>query len=193
MARGRTGSPPTPDVEVTLTFEDPVHGPGELGRSLRSLSERASEALGGRNAARLLLRAATAGGTLEAAREAKGDLRDARTLERLAALILDDLGPDAFALGLDGLTLRLSGLHRPARQVSLWDNVAASEATRAVLARYPYALVRVEWLSSGQYGFDLQYRWVDVTGGASRQAESPAPRPAPSRGTMQPSLFPGTG
>lgn len=198
--RGATVAAHRPPAAVTasVAFEAPVHEPGDLGPALRDLAEAAAARLGARSAARLVLRADTPGGALEAAREAKGDPRDPRALERLAALALHDLGPDAFALGLDGLTLRLGGLHLPARQGGLWPAVRESEATRAVQARFPRALVRVEWLGEGQYGFDLHYRWVDFATGEPRPLRLPLPPTVSGDGgaapidaaPVQPALFP---
>ena len=163
-------------IEGRLAFDQPLHEPGEAEAALADLLPPLWLALRGRTAAYLTLTADTLGGTLQSTRKLKGPLDEAG-LGRIAGLALEDTG--ALALGVDVLSVQLSGLQQPARMVGLWAGVAELEVTKQVLDRFPEALVRVQWLDPYAYTADAQYQWVDWLSGEVRPTRMTPTRPAP--------------
>ncbi|MPY68281.1 Y-family DNA polymerase [Deinococcus sp. SDU3-2] len=152
-------------VEASLRLDSPLHEPGETEVALKDLVPGVLAELRGRTCAYLTVHADTVGGRLSATRKLKWPL-DERGLTRVAGLALGETG--ALSLGIDALTVQLSGLQQPSRMVGLWAGLAELEVTQAVLDRFPEALVRVEWLDPFAYAVDAQYQWVDWVTGAVR-------------------------
>lgn len=152
-------------IEASLSVDAPLHEPGEAEIALKDLMPGVLGELRGRTCAYLTLHAETVGGRLSTTRKLKWPL-DESGLTRLAGLALQDTG--ALALGVDTLTVQLSGLQQPSRMVGLWAGLADLEVTRDLLDRFPEALVRVEWLDPFAYAVDAQYQWVDWLTGAVR-------------------------
>lgn len=133
---------PAPYLSAQFTFDEPMTEPYALYPVLEALAAQAIEKLEGRAASRLTVRAVSQGLELKATRLSKTPLRQIGETIRLALLALDDTY--AQPLGIDTLTLELSGLTRPAKQGTLWPQKERIEqAVAAVGARYPKALLRV--------------------------------------------------
>lgn len=160
-------------LAADLTFGAPLMDATQVDAALRDLTGDLMTALRGRVAATLTVQADTLGGRLEATRQLKWPL-DAAGMARVAGLALHGTG--ALALGLDRLGVQLGGLAHPARMVGLWAGAAELEVTKALLARFPDGLVRVEWLDPWAYATDAQYAWVDWLTGEVR-ARDLTPRP----------------
>ncbi|BBN97176.1 Y-family DNA polymerase [Deinococcus grandis] len=147
---------------ASLAFDLPLTEPAQVDAALRDLMPSLLTELRGRLAAALTVHADTIGGRLSGTRLLKWPL-DEVALVRVAGLALQDAS--ALSLGIDQLTVQLGGLAQPARMVGLWAGLAELDVTKTVLARFPDALVRVEWLDPWAYATDAQYAWVDwVTG-----------------------------
>lgn len=152
-------------IEASLSVDAPLHELGEAELALQDLVPGLLTELRGRTCAYLTLHAETVGGRLSSTRKLKWPLDD-QGLTRVAGLALQDTG--ALALGVDTLTVQLSGLQQPSRMVGLWAGLADLEVTRDLLDRFPQALVRVQWLDPFAYVADAQYQWVDWLTGAVR-------------------------
>lgn len=162
-------------LEGRLAFDQPLHEAGEAAAALADLLPPLWAELRGRSAAYVSLTADTLGGTLQATRKLKWPLDEAG-LGRIAGLALGDTG--ALALGVEALSVQLSGLQQPARMVGLWAGVAELEVTKQVLDRFPDALVRVQWLDPYAYAADAQYQWVDWLSGEVRPTRMTPVRPS---------------
>ena len=170
-------------LEASLAFDLPLTEPAQVDAALRDLMPGLIADLRGRLAATLTVHADTIGGRLSGTRQLKWPLDDL-ALTRVAGLALQDAV--ALPLGIDRLTLQLGGLAQPGRMVGLWAGLAELEVTKTVLARFPEALVRVEWLDPWAYASDAHYAWVDwVTGQVRAREMAPrrswAPTPAVRR------------
>lgn len=133
---------PAPRLSAQLEFEDPVSEPGELQQAVAKLELQLSVKLETRAASQLTVVALSHGLELKATRIAKAPLRHAGEIIRLALLTLEDT--HAPPLGIDALTLELSGLSRPAKQGALWPHKERLEqAVAAVEARYPGAILKL--------------------------------------------------
>lgn len=152
-------------VGAGLQVDAPLTGPAQAQAVLGELVPGLVPELRGRTCAYLTVHADTVGGRLSATRKLKWPL-DTGGLVRAAGLALAETG--ALPLGVDALTVQLSGLQPPSRMVGLWAGLAELEVTRDVLDRFPEALVRVEWLNAFAFVADAQYRWVDWLTGAER-------------------------
>ncbi|GAA5533972.1 Y-family DNA polymerase [Deinococcus aluminii] len=164
-------------LEASLNVDTPLQQPTQADAALADLLPGLVSELRGRTCAYLTVHADTVGGRLSATRKLKWPL-DERGLTRVAGLALAET--DALALGVDALTVQLSGLQQPSRMVGLWAGLAELEVTKAVLDRFPEALVRVEWLDPFAYTADAQYQWVDWLTGTVR------PTPMTPRQTWTP-------
>lgn len=145
-------------IEAKLVFDSPLLEPGEAQAAQSELIPPLWAELRGRTCAYLTVQAGTIGGTLSASRKLKWPL-DPAGLRRISELALAET--DALSLGLEQLTVQLSGLAQPSRMVGLWAGLAELEVTQAVLERFPEALVKVNWLDPFAYAVDAQYEWVD--------------------------------
>ncbi|UBV45272.1 Y-family DNA polymerase (plasmid) [Deinococcus taeanensis] len=153
-------------LEMSLAFDVPLTEPAPAHAALGALLPELRAALRGR---------------LSATRQLKWPL-DGAALTRVAGLAFGETG--ALPLGVDRLTVTLGGLAQPSRMVGLWAGVAELKVTKGVLARFPDALVRVEWLDPWAYATDAQYAWVDwVTGDVrpGRMTPRHAWRPPPAQ------------
>ncbi|MFC4427254.1 Y-family DNA polymerase [Deinococcus navajonensis] len=178
-------SPPLPRyvpgqvLEVSLTVDAPLHELGQAEAVIRALLPDLAGQLRGRTATYLTVSCDTLGGSLSATRKLKWPLDD-KGLRQVALLALDDAG--ALALGIDRLTVQLSGLAQPSRLVGLWAGLAELEVTRDVLDRFPEALVKVRWLDPWAYSTHAMYEWVDwQTGEVRPSAMTPRLGWTPSR------------
>ena len=168
-------------IEAHIGLDAPLHEPAEAEVVLGELLPPILADLRGRTAAYLTVQADTLGGRLSATRKLKGNPSPAGLL-RIAGLALGDTG--ALTLGVEALTLRLSGIGQPGRMVGLWASLAELEVTKDVLDRFPEALVKVQWLDPYAYAADARYRWVDwLTGTVRRTPMTPRQswRPALTR------------
>lgn len=158
-------------IEAALTPEAPLMEPAQSAAALHDLLPIVWQELRGRTAAYLTLHADTIGGRLSATRKLKWPVEE-KSLHHLAGLMIEET--DALALGIDVLTVQLSGLQQPSRMVGLWAGVAELEVTSQLLDRYPDALVKVHWLDPFAYAVDAQYEWVDwLTGEVRAHALTP--------------------
>ncbi|CAM4058402.1 hypothetical protein [Deinococcus marmoris] len=145
-------------IEARMGLDSPLYEPSEADVIFSELLPPILTELRGRAAAYLTVQADTLGGRLSATRKLKGS-PDPAGLLRIAGLALNDTG--ALPLGVEALTVQLSGVQQPGRMVGLWASLAELEVTRDVLDRFPEALVRVEWLDPFAYATDARYQWVD--------------------------------
>ena len=152
-------------IEARMGLDAPLHEPSEAAVVCSELLAPILTELRGRAAAYLTVQADTLGGRLSATRKLKGSPGPAGLL-RIAGLALTDTG--ALPLGVEVLTLQLSGIQQPGRMVGLWASLAELEVTKDVLDRFPEALVRVQWLDPYAYATDARYQWVDWLTGAVR-------------------------
>ncbi|CAM3197484.1 Protein ImuB [Deinococcus saxicola] len=166
-------------IESRLGLDAPLYEPAEADVVLGELLPLVLTELRGRAAAYLTVQADTLGGQLSATRKLKGS-PDASALLRIAGLALSDTG--ALPLGVETLTLQLSGIQQPGRMVGLWAGLADLEVTKDVLDRFPEALVRVNWLDPYAYAVDACYEWVDWLTGMVR------PTPMTPRHSWKPAL-----
>ncbi|WP_240741848.1 Y-family DNA polymerase [Deinococcus sp. KSM4-11] len=163
-------------IETSLSTDQPLVEPGETAAVLAELIPVVWAELRGRTCAYLTLHADTVGGRLSISRRLKWPV-DGAGLERLAVQGLETT--DALALGIERITVQLSGLALPARMVGLWAGVAELQVTTDVLKRFPDALVKVHWLDPWAYVADARYEWVDWLTGEVRPTPLTPPRPAP--------------
>lgn len=161
-------------LEVSLAFDLPLTEPAQVHAALRALLPDLIAELRGRLAATLTVHADTIGGRLSGTRQLKWPLDDL-ALTRVAGLALQDAA--ALPLGIDRLTVQLGGLAQPGRMVGFWAGLAELEVTKAVLSRFPDALVRPLWLDPWAYATDAQYAWVDWTTGQVRPRDLTPRRP----------------
>ncbi|GHF54293.1 hypothetical protein GCM10017781_33250 [Deinococcus metalli] len=164
-------------IEASLSTDQPLMEPGEAQAALAELVPIVWAELRGRTCAYLTLHADTMGGRLSVTRRLKWPL-DGTGLERLVVQGLQS--SDALSLGVDRITVQLSGLAQPSRMVSLWTGVAELQVTTDVLQRFPDALVKVHWLDPFAYIADARYEWVDWLTGEVRPTPLTPPRPAPA-------------
>ena len=157
---------PGETIEGSVRPDAALEEPGQVEAALADLLPELYAQLRGRAAAYLTLHAETVGGTLTATRKPKWPL-DEKGLLRTALLALGDT--QALPLGIEALTLMLSGFSLPSRQVGLWPGVRELDAVRDVLDRFPDALVKVAWKDQYAYVHDAQYAWVDWLTGAQKR------------------------
>lgn len=170
---------PGQTLDASLIVDAPLREPEEASAALRDLLPGLWAELRGRTCAYLTVKAETLGGTLSATRKLKWPLDEA-ALTRSAGLALTDTS--ALPLGIDRLTVSLSGLRQPARMVGLWAGLAELQVTQDALDRFPEALVRVQWLDPYAYATDAQYAWVDwLTGQVRATPLTPRRTPHPTR------------
>ncbi len=177
---------PAPRLSAELVFDDPVSEPHVLHPALEELVSQVAVKLGSRAASRLTVVALSHGLELKATRMSKTPLRHVGEITRLALLTLDDT--HAPPLGIDALTLELSGLSRPAKQGALWPHKERLEqAVAAVEARYPGAILK---LSQGDpYALASEHRYhftVRSTGEEVNRAERSAAAQRHDRRERQP-------
>lgn len=170
-------------IEARVQPDAPFLEPGQADAALHDLMPGLLEELRGRTCSYLTVHADTVGGRLTVTRKLKWPL-DPGGLTRVAGLALQETG--ALPLGVDALTVQLTGLGQPSRMVGLWAGLTELEVTRDVLDRYPEALVKVQWLDPFAFVADAQYQWVDwLTGEVRPSAMTPrrtwTPTPARAR------------
>ncbi|RJF75562.1 Y-family DNA polymerase [Deinococcus cavernae] len=161
-------------IEATFTPEAPLTEPCQSEAALHDLVPIVWNELRGRTAAYLTVHADTMGGRLSGTRKLKWPL-DTTGIQHLADVILAET--EALALGVDSLSVQLSGIRQPGRMVGLWAGVAELEVTSQVLDRYPDALVKVHWLDPYAYVADAMYEWVDWLTGEVRPTVMTPKRP----------------
>ncbi|CAM3675939.1 Protein ImuB [Deinococcus saxicola] len=152
-------------IEARMGLDSPLYEPREADVIFSELLPQILAELRSRAAAYLTVQADTLGGRLSATRKLKGS-PDPAGLLRIAGLALNDTG--ALPLGVETLTVQLSGIQQPGRMVGLWASLADLEVTKDVLDRFPEALVKVEWLDPYAYATDARYHWVDWLTGMVR-------------------------
>lgn len=184
---------PLTTIEERLAFDDTLLEPGEAEAALKNLVSPLHEELRGRTAAYLTVHADTLGGRLSHTRKLKWPIQ-VSGLQRLA--LRDLLEAGALKIGVDALTVSLSGLQQPSRQIGLWPGPGELDAVQEVLERFPSALVRVEWRNPHALASDQQYVWVDWLSGAERPRPmdprplpEEAPLPVPDVATIAAALF----
>lgn len=108
---------PAQVIEASLSVDTPLHEPGEAELALKDLLPGLLTELRGRTCAYLTVQAETVGGRLSSTHKLKWPL-DTGGLTRVVGLALQET--DALSLGVDTLTVQLSGLQQPSRMVGLW-------------------------------------------------------------------------
>ena len=133
---------PPPRVAATVSFDEPQCEPGALEPALAQLCTTATARLGEKAASRLTITAASQGLQHRATRIAKAPLKQFAQMNRLALLALANT--QAQPLGIDSLTLELSGLSRPSEQLSLWPRKErVAFAIEVVETRFPRAILKL--------------------------------------------------
>ena len=133
---------PAPRLSLGITFDEPQFEPAVLEPILERLAKELALELVSKAATRLSVYALSQGLEHKASRLSKTFLRRHGEIHRLALLTLEDTR--AQALGIDALTLELSGLSRPAIQGSLWPKKERLEhAIAAVENRFPKAILKL--------------------------------------------------
>lgn len=133
---------PAPRISAQLTFDEPLSEPHMLHPALGQLVDQLVALLDGKAASRLSVTALSHGLELKATRLSKVPLQRAGEITRLALLTLEDTR--AQPLGIDALTVELSGLTRPAKQGTLWPQKERIEQAVAVVeARFPGAILKL--------------------------------------------------
>ena len=133
---------PPPRLAARTAFDEPQCEPFAVQPALERLCADVATRLGDRAASRLTVTAMSQGLEHRATRIAKTPLRQLGQVGRLARLALEDT--QAQPLGIDTLTVTLSGLSRPAEQLGLWPRKErVAFAVEVVEARYPGALLRL--------------------------------------------------
>ncbi len=168
---GRYTSPPR--LTASVAFDEPQMEPCVVQPVLGRLCAELATRLDDRAGSRLTVVAVSQNLVYRATRIAKTPLRELAQLERLALLALGDT--QAQPLGIDTLTVTLSGLSRPAEQGSLWpQKERAAFAVEVVEARYPGAILK---LSQGDpYALASEHRF-HFTSRSTGEEVSRAERP----------------
>ena len=152
-----------PPVKLTASysFDDTAVEPWQWEPVLAHLAGCLQTQLGDRAAARLTLTAESSGLAFSATRVSKEPLRGVSSLLGQAHLALADSGVQG--LGVDKLTLTLSGLYRPSTQGALFggrEDVA--RAVTVVEARFPGSLLRFETLNAYSPLAEFSHRLVPL-------------------------------
>lgn len=136
---------PAPQVSAQAVFEEPECEPLALHPALEQLCVKSAAQLDGRAASRLTITVVSQKLTFKATRIAKQPLRRSDVMFRLALLALEDT--HAQPLGIEVLTVELSGLSRSSEQLSLWPRKERVErvayAIEVVEARFPRAILKL--------------------------------------------------
>lgn len=171
---------PPPSLRARLDFDDRIYEPWQLEPAILQLAQRLAEGLTGRSALQLRLDARVGALRFGATRLAKEPLRGAAAIARLAHLALRSALAEGGAapLGLDALTLELSGLGRPSPQGWLWPHKEAHErAVAAVSRRFPGALLRIRHEDPYALASEHRLSFVDAASGERvRRLAAPGPR-----------------
>ena len=150
---------PPPRLSAQVVFDEPQCEPFALQPALERLCADVATRLGNRAATRLTVTALNQGLEHRATRVAKVPLRQLAQVERLARLDLGDT--QAQPLGLDALTVTLSGLSRPAEQLSLWpQKERVAFAVEVVAARFPGAILKLSQDDPYSLASEHQCRFV---------------------------------
>ncbi len=152
-----------PPVKLTAsyTFDDTAVEPWQWEPVLAHLAGCLQTQLGDRAAARLTLTAESSGLAFSATRVSKEPLRGVSSLLGQAHLALADSGVQG--LGIDKLTLTLSGLYRPSTQGALFGSREdVAKAVKVVEARFPGALLRFETLNAYSPLAEFSHRLVPL-------------------------------
>jgi len=132
---------PALSLSESYSFDDPVTEPWQLTPVLSHLSDCLMAALGDKAAARLSLSALAQGLTFKHTVIAKTVLKG-QAVNRLAEVALLESG--ALGFGIDTLTVELTGLYRPTKQLGLWQQrEELAKAVSLVEARFPQALLKL--------------------------------------------------
>ncbi len=163
-------------LSAHLEFDEPASEPHVLHPALEKLGSQVAVNLGGRAASRLTVVALRQGLELKATRISKAPLRHLGEITRLALLTLEDT--HAAPLGIDTLSVELSGLTRPAKQGNLWPQKERLElAVAAVEARFPRAILKVSQDDPYSLASEHNLRFVvRSTGEEVSREESPSER-----------------
>ena len=151
---------PSVTLKASYAFEDPALEPWQLEPALGHLVSCLQTQLGDKVAARLSVSALSQGLAFEATRISKEPLRSALLLGQVH-LALGDCG--AHGLGIDKLTVTLTGLYRPSTQGLLFggrEDVA--KAVKVVEARFPGVLMRFETLNTYSPLSEFSHRLVPL-------------------------------
>lgn len=133
---------PPPHLSAQVVFDEPQCEPFMLHPAVGGLCADLAARLRDRAASRLTVNVQSQGLTAQATRTIKAPLKRANVLFRLALLTLKDTHVQP--LGIDTLTVTLSGLCRPAEQLSLWpQKERVAYAVEVVEARFPGTILKL--------------------------------------------------
>ena len=153
----------TPSVvlEASYIFEDAVTEPWQWEPVLKHLAGCLQARLEDKAATRLTLIAEVSQLAFSATRVSKEPLRSVPLLLGQAHLALADSG--AQGLGIDQLTVKLTGLYRPSVQGGLFEHREdVARAVTAVEARFPGALLRFETLNGYSPLSEFSHRLIPI-------------------------------
>lgn len=168
---------PPPHLTTSFTFDEPQTEPGVVQPILERLCAELAARLGDKAGSRLTVIATSQNLEHRATRIAKVPLKQLAQLSRLALLALADT--QAQPLGIDTLTITLSGLSRPAEQGSLWPRKErVAFAVEVVETRFPGALLHLVQDDPYSLASEHSVRFVTRTTGeeVSREANPAAPK-----------------
>ena len=133
---------PAPQVSAQTVFNEPQCEPRVLHPALEQLCMKLSDHLDNKAASRLTVTVRSQGLEIKATRIAKTPLSRSDVMFRLALLALEDT--HAQPLGIEALTVELSGLSRPSEQLSLWpQKERVAYAIEVVETRFPRAILKL--------------------------------------------------
>lgn len=176
---------PPPRVSAQAVFEEPQCEPLTLHPALKQLCVGLSARLEDKAASRLTVTVRSHGLEFKAARIAKQPLKRDDVMYRLALLALEDT--HAQPLGIEALSVELSGLSRPSEQLSLWpQKERVAYAIEVVEARFPRAILKLVQDDPYSLASEHNVRFVIRSTGeeVSREAGTPSSqRPNRRQGT----------
>ena len=166
---------PPPRVCAQAVFEEPQCEPLILHPALEQLCVKGAAHLDDKAASRLTVTVQSQGLEFKATRIAKQPLRRSDVMLRLALLALEDT--HAQPLGIEALTVELSGLSRPSEQLSLWpQKERLAYAIEVVETRFPRAILKLVEDDPHALASEHRIRFVVRSTGeeVSREAGTPA-------------------
>lgn len=162
-------------VSAQAVFEEPQCEPLTLRPALEQLCMELSARLEDKATSRLTVTVRSQGLEIKATRIAKVPLKRGDVMFRLALLALSDT--HAQPLGIEALTVELSGLSRPSEQLSLWpQKERVAYAIEVVEARFPRAILKLVKDDPHALASEHNIRFVVRSTGeeVSREASTPS-------------------
>lgn len=162
---------PNTILKASYHFEDTVLEPWQINPVLEHLVSELVDQLGDKAASRLTLSAEFEGLSFSAARLSKEPLNSLEKLYRFAQVALRDTGVSG--LGLNSLKLELSGIYRPSKQVSLFQQKETKLiAIQKVEERFPGSLLRFQEVNPYLPIPEFQFKVIPLGSGSEVKHDS---------------------